>query len=211
MTLTASLVLGLVAVAAVVIGLLIKESDGAGAPSVNLWDRTSAPLWSIVAIVAAVATLLPALRSVLNVPARLAWTIAAVGAAYLVFWWVLFVLPSISLNVAFLVDARRRRRRGGGVDELRQPVPETSTRHREHGESAPSGAVGGDRRDGALPRATARCRLPGTGPRGSRPARRGGRAHRPRTGGPSSAATRAQPGGGCRRRCSASRRRSSSG
>jgi hypothetical protein len=101
-TLTASLVLGLVAVAAVVIGLLIKESDGAGAPSVNLWDRTSAPLWSIVAIVAAVATLLPALRGVLNVPARLAWTIAAVGAAFLVFWWVLFVLPSISLNVAFL-------------------------------------------------------------------------------------------------------------
>ena len=101
-TLTPGLVFGLVAVAAIVVGLLVKESDGAGAPSVNLWDRTSAPLWSIVAIVAAVATLLPALRSVINLPARLAWTIAAAGAAYLVFWWVLFVLPSISLNVAFL-------------------------------------------------------------------------------------------------------------
>ena len=68
----------------------------------SLWDRTSAPLWSIVAIVAAVATLLPALYTVVNVPARLAWTIGAVGAGYLVFWWVLFVLPDISLNVAFL-------------------------------------------------------------------------------------------------------------
>jgi hypothetical protein len=102
-TLTAGLVLGLVAVAAIATGLLIEESDTAGAPSVNLWDRTSAPLWSVVAIVAAVATLLPALRSSINVPARLAWTIAAVGAAYLVFWWVLFIIPSITLNVAFLV------------------------------------------------------------------------------------------------------------
>ncbi len=103
-TLTAGLVLGLVAVAAIVVGLLVKESDGEGLPSVNLWDRTSAPLWSIVAIVAAVATLLPALRSIVNIPPRLAWTIAATGAAYLVFWWVLFVLPSISLNVAFLAS-----------------------------------------------------------------------------------------------------------
>ena len=102
-TLTPGLVLGVVAVAAIVVGLLVKESDGAGAPSANLWDRTSAPLWSIVAIAAAVATLLPALRGVLNIPAKLCWTIAAVGAAYLVFWWVLFILPSISLNVAFLV------------------------------------------------------------------------------------------------------------
>jgi hypothetical protein len=103
-TLTAGLVLGLVAVAAIVVGLLVKESEGEGLPSANLWDRTSAPLWSIVAIIAAVATLLPALRSVVNIPARLAWTIAATGAAYLVFWWVLFVLPSISLNVAFLAS-----------------------------------------------------------------------------------------------------------
>ena len=95
--------LGVVAVAAIVIGMFVKESDGAGAPSVNLWDRTSAPLWSIVAIVAAAASLLPALHTALNIPVKLAWTIGAVGAAYLVFWWVLFVLPSISLNVAFLV------------------------------------------------------------------------------------------------------------
>jgi hypothetical protein len=100
--LSPGLVFGLVAVVAIVLGLLLKESEGAGAPSVNLWDRTSAPLWSIVAIVAAVATLLPALRSVVKVAAWLAWLIAAAGAGYLVFWWVLFVLPSISLNVAFL-------------------------------------------------------------------------------------------------------------
>jgi hypothetical protein len=103
-TLTPGLVLGVVAVAAIVIGLFVKESDAAGSPSVNLWDRTSAPLWSIVAIVAAAASLLPSLSTALNVPVRLAWTIAAVAAGYLVFWWVLFVLPSISLNVAFLVS-----------------------------------------------------------------------------------------------------------
>jgi hypothetical protein len=102
-TLTPGLVLGVVAIIAILIGLLLDESDGAGAPSESLWDRSSAPLWSIVAIVAAVATLLPALRTVANIPARLAWTIGAVGAGYLVFWWVLFVLPDISLNVAFLV------------------------------------------------------------------------------------------------------------
>jgi hypothetical protein len=102
-TLTPGLVLGVVGIIAILIGLLLNESDGEGAPSESLWDRTSAPLWSIVAIVAAVATLLPALRSVVNVPARLAWTIGAVGAGYLVFWWVLFILPEISLNVAFLV------------------------------------------------------------------------------------------------------------
>jgi hypothetical protein len=102
-TLTPGLVLGVVAIIAILIGLLLNESDGEGAPSESLWDRTSAPLWSIVAIVAAVATLLPALRTVVSVPARLAWTIGAVGAGYLVFWWVLFILPDISLNVAFLV------------------------------------------------------------------------------------------------------------
>ncbi len=102
-TLTLGLVLGVVGIIAILIGLLLNESDGEGAPSESLWDRTSAPLWSIVAIVAAVATLLPALRTVVNVPARLAWTIGAVGAGYLVFWWVLFILPDISLNVAFLV------------------------------------------------------------------------------------------------------------
>jgi hypothetical protein len=96
-------VLGVVAIIAILIGLFVNESDGEGVPSENLWDRTSAPLWSIVAIVAAVATLLPALRSVVNLPPRLAWTIGAVGAGYLVFWWVLFILPDISLNVAFLV------------------------------------------------------------------------------------------------------------
>ena len=102
-TLTLGLVLGVVGIIAILIGLLLDESDGGGAPSESLWDRTSAPLWSIVAIVAAAATLLPALRSAINVPARLAWTIGAVGAGYLVFWWVLFILPDISLNVAFLV------------------------------------------------------------------------------------------------------------
>jgi hypothetical protein len=99
-TLTPGLVLGFVSVIAIVLGLFISESDGT--LTANLWDRTSAELWSIVAIVAAVATLVPSLRAVLNVPARPAWIIAAVAGGYLVFWWVLFVLPRIGFNVAFL-------------------------------------------------------------------------------------------------------------
>ena len=60
-------------------------------------------------------------------PARqLAWTIAAVGAGYLVFWWVLFVLPDISLNVAFLATLGVGRC-GGSVDELRQPYRDEYT------------------------------------------------------------------------------------
>ena len=68
-----------------------------------------------------------------NLPAKLAWTIAAIGAGYLVFWWVLFILPSISLNVAFLVTLGVGLRRCRGVDESGQPVPRTPTRRRERG------------------------------------------------------------------------------
>jgi hypothetical protein len=99
--LSASLVFGLLAVVAIVIALFIEESPGEGIPSVNLWDQLS-ELWAIVAIVAAVATLIPGLRAMLNLDAKLAWTIGAAGAGYLVLWWVLFILPNINLNVSFL-------------------------------------------------------------------------------------------------------------
>jgi len=98
---SAALIFGAIAVVGVVLGLFLKESVAEGAPGVSLWDQLS-ELWSIVAIVAAVATLLPALRSVLSLGEQLAWRFAAGGAAALVLWWVLFILPNINLNVSFL-------------------------------------------------------------------------------------------------------------
>ena len=85
-------------------------------------------------------TLLPALHTALNIPVKLAWTIGAVGAAYLVFWWVLFVLPSISLNVAFLVTLGVAAGGGGRVDEPGQPVPRQvhGVVTGEHGHGSPA-------------------------------------------------------------------------
>lgn len=96
-----ALVFGVVAIVGVVLGLFIKESPTDGAPGVNLWDELS-ELWSLVAIVAAVVTLLPAVRGVVNLGEQQAWKIAAGGAAALVLWWVLFILPTINYNVSFL-------------------------------------------------------------------------------------------------------------
>lgn len=105
--LSPEIVLGVVAVLGVVLGLLLKVEPkfGASPTSVDgktkLWDAMGWP-WSILAIVAAVATLLPAFRSALNISADLARTITTVAASALVFWWVLFVLPYISLTTGFL-------------------------------------------------------------------------------------------------------------
>jgi len=108
---SAPLVLGVLAVVGVVLGLLLKVADksnpisnangAAGFAKVRLWD-TMGWTWAIVAIAAAVATLLPALRSLVNLDYELAVRIATVGAGTLVFWWVLFVLPRIELNTAFI-------------------------------------------------------------------------------------------------------------
>lgn len=105
--LSPEIILGLVAVLGVVLGLLLEVEPkfGASATSVDgkvkLWDAMGWP-WSVLAIVAAVATLLPAFHGSLNVSEKLASTIATVAAAALVFWWVLFVLPVISLTTGFL-------------------------------------------------------------------------------------------------------------
>lgn len=99
--LSAPLVYGIVAVIGIVLGLFLKESPADGAPSVSLWDQLS-ELWSIVAILAAVLALLPLLSSAINLSADTAWKIQAGGAAALMFWWVLFVLPNINFNVSFL-------------------------------------------------------------------------------------------------------------
>ena len=106
-SLSPEIVLGVVAVLGVVLGLLLKVEPKFGASptsadgKVKLWDAMGWP-WSILAIVAAVATLLPAFRSAINVSEKLASAIAMVAAAALIFWWVLFVLPVISLTTGFL-------------------------------------------------------------------------------------------------------------
>lgn len=96
---SAPMVFGFVAVAAIVLATFIKETE------ISFWDQFGG-LWSLFAIAAAVLTLLPALRTVVNVGPELAWKLAAGGAAALVLWWVLFVLPNIGqpqvANLTFL-------------------------------------------------------------------------------------------------------------
>ena len=100
-TLSPALVFGLVAVVAIALSVFLKESEGGGAPGVSFWDAIGG-LWSLFAIAAAIATLVPTLRSVVNLSEKTAWTVAAAGASSLVIWWVLFVLPRIDANLAFL-------------------------------------------------------------------------------------------------------------
>jgi hypothetical protein len=105
--LSPEIVLGLVAVLGVVLGLLLKVENKVGVTGgdaegkVKLWDTTGWT-WNCLAIVAAVLTILPAVRSVINISADLARTIALVAAGALLLWWVLFVLPVIGLTTAFL-------------------------------------------------------------------------------------------------------------
>jgi len=96
---SAPMVFGIVAVIAIVLATFIKETG------ISFWDQFGG-LWSLFAIAAAVLTLLPAVRTAVNVGADLAWKLAAGGATALVLWWVLFVLPSIGqpqvANLTFL-------------------------------------------------------------------------------------------------------------
>ena len=107
LNLSPEIALGVVAVLGVVLGLLLKVEDKVGTGvadakgKVKLWD-TMGWTWSWLAVVAAVLTVLPAVRSAVNISDSLSKTITAVAAGALVFWWVLFVLPYISLTTGFL-------------------------------------------------------------------------------------------------------------
>lgn len=96
------LALGLVAVAGVVLGLVLRSTQGN--LTGKLWN-TMGWAWAVLAIAAAATALLPALRGLVNLSAAAAGEIAAVGAGVLTLWWVLFVLPYIQLNTAFLATA----------------------------------------------------------------------------------------------------------
>ncbi len=90
----AGLLWSLLAAIALAVAVSVKE-DGQ-----NGWERIG--VWAGFAIVAALATAAPAIRSNLNLDAEKAWKVAAAGAVGLAAFWVLFILPSIERNVSFV-------------------------------------------------------------------------------------------------------------
>jgi hypothetical protein len=88
-------VLQILALAAVALGLFVEE-DG-----ISLWDVSEA--WSVFAIVCAVAQLAPLLRRTLKWSAARAWLVGVIGAAGLVLYWLLIVLPAIARNTSFAI------------------------------------------------------------------------------------------------------------
>jgi hypothetical protein len=88
-------ILGLVSIAATVIGLSVSENGA------NAWHAVKA--WGGLAIVGAILTLTPALAGSFNMSARRAWQVAACGAGALVLFWVLLVLPAVGTNTSLIV------------------------------------------------------------------------------------------------------------
>jgi hypothetical protein len=91
---TALVVLGLVGVAATVLGLSLKENGH------TAWHAVHA--WGAVAILGALLTLAPAARNALKLTAHRAWQVAACGAGALALFWVLFVLPDAGSNTSLV-------------------------------------------------------------------------------------------------------------
>src|SRR5262245_3803388 len=79
------------------VAVIVSQSITEG--GVNSW--TSVPTWAVFAAVAALATLAPWIPATAERRAA-AWRAAVAGAAGLWLVWVLFVLPTIHRNVAFL-------------------------------------------------------------------------------------------------------------
>lgn len=100
-----ALVLGIVAIAGVVLGLLLSADQETGfegtSASVSFWDQMGWT-WAILGIVAAAATLLPLLGKSIGLSAKQVTSVVTIAAGVLGLWWVLFILPSINSNRAFL-------------------------------------------------------------------------------------------------------------
>ena len=92
--LSVGLVFAVLGLVGIVLAVFLKEADE------NYWDNVG-ELWSVAAIAAAVLTLVPSLRSVIGLDDKLAWRLGAAGAAFLIFWWVVFVLPTIGFGSLF--------------------------------------------------------------------------------------------------------------
>lgn len=89
----ASTWLALASVVAMVLAVSLKEDGDNG------WGRIG--VWAGFAIAAAVLTLAPTIGRQMNLTSARAWRVAATGAVGLVAFWVLFVLPSIAMNISF--------------------------------------------------------------------------------------------------------------
>src|SRR5690606_11468389 len=94
------LALGVLAVAGVVLGLLLS-ADVPGGGTVSFWDQMGWT-WAVLGIVAAVATLLPVIGRAIGLSSAQVVSIVTIAAGVLGLWWVLFILPYISSNRAFL-------------------------------------------------------------------------------------------------------------
>jgi len=81
-----------------VVAVFVSQSIPEG--GVNSW--TSLPAWAAFAAVASLATLAPWIAGGSVATRAAAWRAAVAGAAGLWFVWLLFVLPGIHRNVAFL-------------------------------------------------------------------------------------------------------------
>ena len=84
----------IVSVAAVVLGLTIKE-DGH-----NAWHTVHA--WGVLAIVGAVLTFAPAMARTFNLATERAWQVSLVGSGLLVLFWILLILPDVGSNTSLL-------------------------------------------------------------------------------------------------------------
>ncbi len=91
---TAVWALGLVSLVATVVGLSVDE-DGH-----NAWSSVHA--WGGVAILGALLTLAPALRSALNLSSHRTGQVAGAGAGALGLFWVLLVLPRVGSNTSLV-------------------------------------------------------------------------------------------------------------
>lgn len=98
------LILGVVSVVGVVLGLVLSGDqasfDGTTA-SVSFWDEMGWT-WAVLGIVAAVATLLPLLGKSVGLSGKQVTGVVTIAAGVLGLWWVLFILPAIDSNRAFL-------------------------------------------------------------------------------------------------------------
>jgi hypothetical protein len=87
--------LGLISLAATIVGLSVSE-DGA-----NAWKSVHA--WGGLAIVGALLTLAPAMARSMNMTEHRASQVAVCGAGALLLFWVLFVLPAVGSNTSLVV------------------------------------------------------------------------------------------------------------